>query len=230
MRLSVNLIASCLFLASAAVADESWQPAKGPLATRWTAEVSPQNALAEYPRPQMVRSQWKSLNGLWDYAVRPKDESRPEKFDGKILVPFPIESALSGVMAKVGDANRLWYHSSFNGRRNGKTSEPCCTWAPSTGKQGARQRQASGRTSRRYTSDRFDITDAVNPTGQQELVVSVWTRPTPAHSRAANRWRGPTAFGTRRSRAFGKPCGSSRSPSFDRSLLLVPDLDAGVLK
>src|SRR5437899_11557002 len=71
-------------------AAEDWHPAQGPLMTRWARDVSPGNAHAEYPRPQMVRTDWKNLNGLWDYAIRPKREGQPAGFDGKILVPFPV--------------------------------------------------------------------------------------------------------------------------------------------
>ena len=85
--------------------DAKWKPAAGPLMTRWAKEVSPDSALPEYPRPQMVRKRWQCLNGLWDYAIRPKDAEKPAKWDGKILVPFPCESALSGVMKKVGLPN-----------------------------------------------------------------------------------------------------------------------------
>src|SRR3954449_6000855 len=81
---------------------EDWKPAKGPLMTRWAKDVSSDKVLPEYPRPQMVRKNWQNLNGLWDYAIRPKDQPRPEKWDGKILVPFCAESALSGVMKEVG--------------------------------------------------------------------------------------------------------------------------------
>ena len=66
--------------AEAAVAQDNWQPAKGPLMTRWAKEVSPKNAHPEYPRPQMVRKDWQNLNGLWDYALRPKHESQPSTF------------------------------------------------------------------------------------------------------------------------------------------------------
>src|SRR5260370_22180848 len=77
---------------------EDWKPADGPLMTRWAKDVTAQNPLPDYPRPQMVRKDWLNLNGLWDYAIVAKDAAMPASFDGKILVPFPIESALSGVM------------------------------------------------------------------------------------------------------------------------------------
>ena len=73
-----------------------WQlPANAPLLTRWAKEVSSAKALPEYPRPQMVRDSWQNLNGVWDYAITGKAEEKiPAKFDGVILVPYPIESAL----------------------------------------------------------------------------------------------------------------------------------------
>jgi len=81
--------------------------------TRWAAGVTPDRALPEYPRPQRVRRDWQNLNGLWEYAIRPRSEGPPATFDGRVLVPFAIESALSGVMKKVGEANRLWYRRMF---------------------------------------------------------------------------------------------------------------------
>src|SRR3989442_5411512 len=103
--------------AEADVAQDNWQPAKGPLMTRWAKDVSPKNAHPEYPRPQMVRKDWQNLNGLWDYAIRGQRSEgggqKPEQWDGQILVPFPIESALSGVMKRVYDTNRLWHRRTF---------------------------------------------------------------------------------------------------------------------
>src|SRR5437868_4067754 len=94
-------LVSSLASQTAATAADDWHPGKAPLMTRWASDVTPQNALQEYPRPQLARNRWHDLNGLWDYAIRPKGEAKPDKFDGKILVPFAIESALSGVMGTV---------------------------------------------------------------------------------------------------------------------------------
>ena len=82
---------------------KTWQLQKGPLTTRWAREVSPETVHPEYPRPQMVRDAWQTLNGLWDYALRPVSDAQPGAYDGAILVPFPVESALSGVMASAND-------------------------------------------------------------------------------------------------------------------------------
>src|SRR3954470_10162771 len=106
-------LVSCLASQTATRAADDWHLGTAPLMTRWATDVSPQNTLQEYPRPQLARTRWHNLNGLWDYAIRPKDEAKPDKFDGKILVPFAIESALSGVMGTVGETNRLWYRRSF---------------------------------------------------------------------------------------------------------------------
>ena len=64
-----------------------WQPAKGPLTTRWAKDVSPDKVHPEYPRPQMVREKWTNLNGLWDFAVTGKGE---EKAPGQWLLRHSV--------------------------------------------------------------------------------------------------------------------------------------------
>ena len=68
-----------------------WEPVAGQLITRWAAEVSPENAWQEYPRPQLLRAQWRNLNGLWDYAIAPVEMEMVREYTGQILVPFPLE-------------------------------------------------------------------------------------------------------------------------------------------
>ena len=110
-----------------------WQPRQAALMTRWAKDVSPENAHPEYPRPQMVRKDWLNLNGLWDYAITPAtNTSAPQQFEGKILVPFPIESALSGVKKRVDDKQRLWYRRTFKtpeawANDRGRPRTPDCT-------------------------------------------------------------------------------------------------------
>src|SRR5436190_15885213 len=84
---------------SAAAAD-AWKPAAGPLMTRWAKDVTPDKVHPEYPRPQLVRKDWLNLNGLWQLAFAKEGETPPlgKDLPEKILVPFPVESALSGVM------------------------------------------------------------------------------------------------------------------------------------
>lgn len=93
--------------------DKVWQPVEGSLMTRWAQEVDPQRVLPEYPRPQMVRDQWMNLNGLWEYAIRPINDQEVSEYDGHILVPFAIESALSGVQKPLLPDQRLWYRRKF---------------------------------------------------------------------------------------------------------------------
>lgn len=81
--------------------------------TKWAEEVTPENVWNVYPRPTMERAEWKNLNGLWNYAIVPANESRPEKYQGEILVPFPVESDLSGVGKRVEKNQVLWYNRSF---------------------------------------------------------------------------------------------------------------------
>ena len=91
----------------------TWALVPGQLITRWGAAVTPENAWQEYPRPQLVRTQWLNLNGLWDYAIAPYEVEKVPNFTGQILVPFPIESALSGVKRSLQPTERLWYRRRF---------------------------------------------------------------------------------------------------------------------
>ena len=90
-----------------------WKIAGDKITTKWSADVNPFNPLPEYPRPQMIRSEWKNLNGLWDYAITPSGDPAPKNYQGRILVPFAAESALSGVNKPVGPENALWYKTKF---------------------------------------------------------------------------------------------------------------------
>ncbi|HNS51746.1 MAG TPA: glycoside hydrolase family 2 TIM barrel-domain containing protein [Anaerolineae bacterium] len=90
----------------------AWKSGPGTIATRWADDVSPESAWREYPRPQLTRSQWLNLNGLWEYAVLPRG-SEPRAFEGEILVPFCIESALSGVERPLAPSEWLWYRRTF---------------------------------------------------------------------------------------------------------------------
>ena len=91
-----------------------WQPVGDKIMTDWAAKIDPTNVLPEYPRPQMERAQWQNLNGLWDYAVTAKEGIKPSQYDGKILVPFAIESALSGVGRSFTENDALWYSREFS--------------------------------------------------------------------------------------------------------------------
>ena len=112
MKKAITVIAAIAAAVFASNAQE-WAPAGDKIKTPWAEEVSPSNAHPEYPRPQMVRPDWKNLNGLWEYSITPKNESCPESFEGKILVPFAVESSLSGVGRQFTSKDALWYKTTF---------------------------------------------------------------------------------------------------------------------
>ena len=152
-----------------------WKATDNPLSTTWTTRVTPENVWQEYPRPQLVREKWLNLNGLWDYAIRPKDEGMPSEFDGKILVPFPVESALSGVKKTVGENNRLWYRRIIQIPEN--WTEPriilrfeAVDWETKVWVNGKQVGNHSGG----YDHFAFDISPFLTKEGPQEIVVSVW--------------------------------------------------------
>lgn len=100
----------CAAMALAASAQE-WAPVGDNIRTQWAADVDPSCPLPEYPRPQMVRAEWQNLNGLWNYAVTPADADYASQ--GDILVPYPLESSLSGVGRKLAKSEALWYEREF---------------------------------------------------------------------------------------------------------------------
>lgn len=152
----------------------AWSPQSGPLTTPWTDQVDPTQPHPDYPRPQMARDAWLNLNGLWEYALQPKDAPRPAAFDGTILVPFPLESALSGVM-RAADDNALWYRRSFTVPHAWQGQRVllhfgAVDWETTVWLNG----QELGSHRGGYDSFSFDITDALADAEAQELVVRVW--------------------------------------------------------
>src|SRR3546814_13108826 len=109
MRRSILLACITCWVSLSIAQDAAWAPVEGKITTTWAAEVSPAAVLPEYPRPQMVRERWLNLNGLWDYAIVPKESEKVSTYDGKILVPLAVESALSGVVKRVGKENVVVY-------------------------------------------------------------------------------------------------------------------------
>ncbi len=161
-----------------------WQPKKSPVMTRWAKDVSPEKVHPEYPRPQMVREKWVNLNGLWDYAIVGDATAKPERWDGKILVPFPVESALSGVMQRVPDNGKLWYRRSFATPERVRVNDDrlllhfgASDWETVVWVNGKKVGEHRGG----YDPFTFDITDALTSTkrervatdAENELVVAV---------------------------------------------------------
>lgn len=155
-------------------ASAQWEPVQGRIMTRWAAEVSSDAPLPEYPRPQLRRDEWLNLNGLWEYAIVDRDAPQPEQWDGKILVPFAAESALSGVGKAVTPDDALWYRTEFripagwDGRRVllhfGAVDWDARVWL--NGRELGGHRGG-------YTPFSLDLTEWLVE-GEQELVVRVW--------------------------------------------------------
>lgn len=89
-----------------------WTPAGDNIRTRWAEKIDPHNPLPEYPRPQMIREKWMNLNGQWNYGITDASASDFEP-EGKILVPFAVESSLSGVGKRISKDDALWYERTF---------------------------------------------------------------------------------------------------------------------
>ena len=158
--------------AAAAFAQE-WTPAGDNIRTEWAAEVNPAAPLPEYPRPQMVRAEWMNLNGLWDYAITPEHASGFEA-EGKILVPFAVESSLSGVGRKVGGENALWYERTFTVPAKWKGRKVilhfgAVDWKTELWLNGHKVGEHTGG----YTPFEYDITPYLNKSGKQTVRLKV---------------------------------------------------------
>ena len=185
----------------AASAAAPWRPAEARLLTRWAADVRPDSVLAEYPRPQLVRPRWQSLNGLWEFAVvesssvagvpgDPHQLAAPSRpggagpegpvpapaaaaFAGRILVPFAPEAALSGVGRH---ADRVAYRRTFPRPAAGAPDERlllhfgACDWHCTVYVNGRQVADHRGG----YDAFTVDVTEALRPAGDQEVVVAVY--------------------------------------------------------
>jgi len=155
--------------------DYTWEPVKGQIMTRWAKDVNPNNPLPEYPRPQLKRKEWKNLNGLWNYAILPKEYQKLNSIDGKILVPFPVESALSGVKKKLRSNQRLWYQRRFKIPESWKNMKILLHFGAVDWETTAWINNKEVGTHRGgFTPFYFDITAFIQFNINNELIVSVW--------------------------------------------------------
>ncbi len=229
--LAAGLLAAAL-AAETLLAAEAWKPAPAPLMTRWAKDVSPERVHPEYPRPQMVRAEWLNLNGLWQLAVAAAaDEAPPvgRELPERILVPFPIESALSGVGRR---AERLWYRRTFEVPAGWKGLRvllhfQAVDWEATVWVNGRQVGAHRGG----YDAFSFDITEALRAAGAQELIVGVFD---------------PTSHGDQpRGKQVDDPRGIWYTPTTGiwqtvwleavpqahiHGLVLVPDVDQGCLR
>lgn len=164
----------CMMIAAAAaLACGAYTPAPG-MKTPWGEKITPENAWREYPRPQMVRDAWTNLNGLWQYAVTKDAPGIPAKWDGEILVPFVIESSLSGVGRLLEPSETLWYRRSFNAAaKPGERVLLHFEQADFRAQVFVNRVEVGVPHEGGQMPFTFDVTDYVKP-GANELVVAVW--------------------------------------------------------
>ena len=230
MRFPFSFAIVLTLMPTVSLADD-WHIASGPLQTPWAADVSPTNALPDYPRPQMVRAEWINLNGLWDYAIAADTVEQPISYEGKILVPFPVESALSGIMRDLDEQHTLWYHRTFSVPTN---------W---TGRRvmlrfGAVDWQARvfvngremGRHRGGFDAFSFDITDALKTEGLQEVSVAVFD-PTEGDQPRGKQSRKPEGIFYRACSGIWQTAWLEPVPVEGiTGLKVTPDVEAGVLR
>lgn len=168
-------VTAILFLTLTTVsAQEAWKPVPGHLMSKWAKEVTPENVHQEYPRPMMVRDNWQNLNGLWDFTFSRQDRNH-NGYDRKILVPFPIESALSGVKETVGSLKRSWYKRTFNLENKSANNRVLLHFGAVDWESFVYiNDKLAGSHYGGYDPFSFDITNYLNEDGEQEIEVIVW--------------------------------------------------------
>ncbi|HEY9560488.1 MAG TPA: sugar-binding domain-containing protein [Anseongella sp.] len=176
MRKCLYMVAASALIFQGVMAQETgWQPAGEKILTEWAAEVNPSAPLPEYPRPQMVRENWVNLNGLWNYAITAANAETPSDYEGQILVPFAVESALSGVGKRVGKDNALWYSTRFIVPRTMRKQDillhfGAVDWHAEVFVNG----QKAGEHKGGFDPFTFNISSLLEGRGEQELVIRVW--------------------------------------------------------
>ena len=113
VRRSLACLLATIGCTALSAAETNWRPVPDKMMTTWGRAVQPDNAWREYPRPQFERAAWQNLNGLWDYAITAQDSSQPTAWSGKILVPYALESTLSGVGQVLAPEQALWYRQTL---------------------------------------------------------------------------------------------------------------------
>lgn len=230
MKTTLLTLATLLVLAMTSGAAE-WDPVPGNLLTRWAAKVDTAKPLPEHPRPQLVREAWQSLNGLWRFEIADKEAPQPAQFSKQILVPYPVESALSGIKQRVTQKNRLWYQRGFtvsDAWRKGRVllHFTASDWSTEVFVNG----KAVGKHDGGYDPFEFDVTEFLTPNGDQSLVVSVWD-PTADGGQAHGKQTlvKHNIFYTSSSGIWGTVWLEAVPKSYVRKIKMTPDIDAGTL-
>ena len=152
-----------------------WSPKGDKIKTKWGKNLDPEKVWQEYPRPQLERKDWLNLNGAWSYSITQKDAQKPETPDGKILVPFPLESSLSGVMGNLTNKQVIWYEKEFEipqdwGNKNILLHFGAVDWKCELYINGYNVGEHEGG----YSSFYFDITQRLNKEGKNKIILKVY--------------------------------------------------------
>ena len=179
MNMRTFFIAAVLMLFVSSVSctrnnEINWKLTDNPILTKWASDVDPLKPWPQYPRPDMSRKDWANLNGLWEYAITPKG-TKPKKWYGTILVPYPVESAISGVKKRVSENENLWYKRSFKipfvwSKRRILLNFEASDWETIVWVDGKEVGKHRGG----YDPFTFDITEALGKQKIHELLVCVW--------------------------------------------------------
>ena len=169
-----NFLAVLFALALCSPTFAQWKPAGDKIKTPWGEQLNPKNVLPEYPRPIMERHEWKNLNGSWNYAITKKGEAAPGNYQGEILVPFAVESSLSGVGKRINEHQELWYQRTFDVPSSWEGKQillhfGAVDWKADVWVNDVKVGEHTGG----FTPFYFDITSALNK-GNNQLVVKVW--------------------------------------------------------
>ncbi len=229
----ILLIATALFFTTGEEisAQEKYSPAKSGLMTRWAKDVSIKNSLAEYPRPQLIRKKWESLNGQWNYTISSLNSSEQVKQNGVILVPFPIESALSGVKSVLKPDELLWYKRTFRHLPTSMTDRVFLNF-------GAVDYEATvfmngrelGKHKGGYTAFSFDVTDVIR-NGDNELVVKVYDPSDQGSNPHGKQVLNPQGIMYTPSSGIWQTVWLETVPAnYIQSLKITPDVDNGEVK
>jgi len=224
-------LAGCVGVLPALAADKNWQPVPGPLQTRWAKDVSPTKVWPEYPRPQMVRKEWMNLNGLWDYAIVATNAPAPHSYEGQILVPFPVESSLSGVGRRLDEFHDLFYRRTVKIPRGWKGERVllhfgAVDWETEVFVNGSPVGTHRGG----YDPFSFDITGALKSGRTQEIVVKVFD-PTEGGQPHGKQVRKPRGIMYTSSSGIWQTAWLEPVPQTSiAELAITPDVDSGVVR
>ncbi|MFC2107190.1 sugar-binding domain-containing protein [Bacteroidota bacterium] len=152
----------------------SWKAKDIPISSKWGKLVNPDNVWQEYPRPQFQREEWINLNGLWDFEITAVNDSA-ETFNQNILVPFPVESSLSGIRQMVGKDSLMWYRREINIPSDWENKIALLNFEASDWQTRIWVNEKfAGEHKGGYDPFTFEITDFIKPGKYNDVLIQVW--------------------------------------------------------